>query len=131
MIHTDVKVVNQIEVSVDNTEYASPQNKPNIEHNTTGEDKNCAAKWEVVFRGNSNNRYVQCELLAIKILTTGEIPKLATKKQVMFSKHIRMVNNVRQKYNVPLILNILLRKKKSTKLLPVCSSIPYKDNNLG
>ena len=42
-----------------------------------------------------------------------------------------MNNNVRRKCNVQLIPNNLLKRKKITKLLPVCNIIPYKDSNLG
>ena len=80
MLHTNANVARQMEVSVDNTEYASPQNQTYIEGKTTADANHITIKWKPVYAGKPGNVHIINELIAIKILTTGIIPNLDSRE---------------------------------------------------
>ena len=121
MINTKANVAHVIEVALDNTRYESPQNQANIEVTTIVDDNNGTIKWEPIYTGKSDNGHVINELIAIKILTTGIIPKLTSRDQAMFTRSMKCINNTRQEENVPLIHECLVTKNKLNKIIPVCT----------
>ena len=104
MIHTDANIAHQMEV-------LQPVCQPN---------RNLDLKDSIK----------ECEVLATKILITGVILKFTAREQCMFTKNLNEVNKVRSQCNVLLLpTNILRKKKKCKKLLPV-GNIMYEGTDL-